>query len=383
MSAPFQEILFWSLVTCVLYTYVIYPIIIALAARLRPRPIHRTRYENPVSIIIAAYNEESHLERRIKELLSLSATADVKCEILIATDGSTDRTNDIVLSYKDQNVQLIHSPDNQGKSAALNAAVARAGHDVIIFADARQHWDAQTIPNILENFADRSVGAVSGDLVIESSPGTIAGVGIYWRFEKWLRRRESEFHSMVSVSGSIAAVRRNLFTSIPNGCLLDDVCWPLSVAMQGFRVIHDDRAKAYDRLPDNTADEFKRKVRTLSGNFQLVRLCPQSLNPARNPVFIQFLSHKILRLVVPWALLALLALSCILEHPIYRIAFFSQLAFYAIAVLGLTRFTSTRVKLASAAASFLILNTAAAVALCTFLTGRSGQSWKKVSYAPS
>jgi biofilm PGA synthesis N-glycosyltransferase PgaC len=383
MSSRFQEIIFWSLVTCVLYTYVIYPIIIALAARLRPKPIHRRRQDHPVSIVIAAYNEEHHLERRINELISLSKESNVNCEILIASDGSTDRTNEIALSFQNRNVHLILSPENQGKSAALNAAVARASHDIIIFADARQRWDEHTIPSLLENFADPSVGAVSGDLVIESSPGTIAGVGIYWRFEKWLRRRESEFHSMVSVSGSIAAVRRHLFTAIPKGCLLDDVFWPLSVAMQGYRVVHDHRAKAYDRLPDKTADEFKRKVRTLSGNFQLVRLLPQSLNPARNPVFIQFLSHKILRLVVPWALLALLALSCILEHPIYRIAFFTQLAFYAVAVLGLTRFTSTRLKLASAAASFLILNTAAAVALCTFLTGRSGQSWKKVSYASS
>ncbi|HEX8523953.1 MAG TPA: glycosyltransferase family 2 protein [Tepidisphaeraceae bacterium] len=381
--SSFSIILFWSLVTTVAYTYVLYPLIIALLARRFSKPIHRAPHNQPISIIIAAYNEEAHLERRIAELLHLCEISNLKSEILIASDGSTDRTNAIALSFKDQNVHLIPLPTNQGKSAALSQAALRARHDILLFADARQRWDEDTIPTLLENFADDEVGAVSGDLVLETQSGTVAGVGLYWKFEKWLRRRESDLYSMVSVSGSIAAVRRELFIPIPKGCLLDDVYWPLNVAMQNYRVIHDDRAKAYDRLPEKTRDEFKRKVRTLSGNFQLLKLLPRSLSPLHNPVWIQFLSHKILRLVVPWALLALLALSCILEHPIYRLAFFAQLAFYVIAIVGLSRFASTRIKLASAAASFLVLNTAAAVALYTYLTGRATRSWKKVTYTAS
>ncbi len=286
-------------------------------------------------------------------------------------------------SFADGNLRLIELSENRGKSAALTAAIEQAHHEIVLFADARQRWDDRTIPNLMENFADERVGAVSGDLVIETSPGVIAGVGLYWRFEKWLRRRESALFSMISVSGSVAAVRKSLFKPIPAGTLLDDVYWPLCVAMQRFRVIHDDRAKAYDRLPDRARDEFHRKVRTLSGNLQLLALLPLSLSPFHNPVWIQFLSHKILRLVVPWALIAVLALSCILSHPIYRLAFFAQIGFYLIGILGLNRFASSRLKIASAAASFLLLNSAAAVALWTFFTGNSTRTWTKTTYTPS
>jgi cellulose synthase/poly-beta-1,6-N-acetylglucosamine synthase-like glycosyltransferase len=379
----FCEILFWLLAATILYTYAIYPIAVAVIARVRPSPIHRAPSDRPISIVIAAYNEEANIQRRLTELLALCAPLGCEFEILVATDGSTDRTSAIVRSFADRNVRLIEFAQNRGKSAALTAAVQHARHEIILFADARQRWDPRTIPCLLENFADPRIGAVSGDLVIESAPGVIAGVGLYWRFEKWLRRRESMLFSMISVSGSIAAVRKHLFKAIPAGTLLDDVYWPLCVAMQGFRVVHDPRAKAYDRLPDRARDEFRRKVRTLSGNFQLLALLPRSLSPFHNPVWIQFLSHKILRLVVPWALIAVLALSCILAHPIYRLAFFAQIGFYLIAIIGLSRFASTRLKIASAAASFLLLNTAAAVALWTFFTGHSTRAWTKSTYTPA
>jgi cellulose synthase/poly-beta-1,6-N-acetylglucosamine synthase-like glycosyltransferase len=377
-----SELIFWSLVACVIYTYAIYPIIMGLLARFRANPVRRAPFVSPITIIVAAYNEETHLERRLGELVDLCKRSRLQYEILVASDGSEDRTNTIARSFASDNVGLIFFDTNIGKSAALSHAVSMARHEIVLFADARQRWDENTIDNLLANFSDPTVGAVSGDLVIESSPGVLAGVGLYWRFEKWLRRRESEVHSMVSVSGSIAAVRKKLFIPIPPGTILDDVYWPLAVAMYGYRVVHDETARAYDRLPARTRDEFRRKVRTLSGNFQLLARVPQALNPISNPVFFQLLSHKILRLVVPWALIAVLVLSCVLEHPVYRLCFIAQLGFYAVAIAGLSRFAATRLKLASAAASFLVLNTAAAFALCTFVAGRSTRSWTKVSYSP-
>src|SRR5262249_24591108 len=151
--------------------------------------------------------------------------------------------------------------------------------------------------------ADSAVGAVSGELVVESAPGVMAGVGVYWHFEKWLRRAESGFDSMVSVTGCIAAARRELFRPIPAGTILDEVYWPLNVAMAGYRVVHESRARAYDRLPERARDEFARKVRTLAGNFQLMAVMPKSLAPWRNRLWWQFVSHRVLRLAVPWALL--------------------------------------------------------------------------------
>jgi cellulose synthase/poly-beta-1,6-N-acetylglucosamine synthase-like glycosyltransferase len=145
-------------------------------------------------------------------------------------------------------VRVVKLPENVGKAAALSAGVAEARNDVVVVADARQTWAPDALARLLENFDDPEVGAVSGELHVESSPGVMAGVGLYWRFEKWMRRREGLVHSTVGVTGAIAAVRRGLFRPIPAGTILDDVYWPLVVAMQGYRVVFDGRARAFDRL---------------------------------------------------------------------------------------------------------------------------------------
>src|SRR5262249_16423883 len=232
-------------------------------------------------------------------------------------------------------VQVLELPTNVGKAAALTEACALASGEVLVFADVRQSWAPDALGLLLENFADPHIGAVSGDLVIESAPGVMAGVGLYWRYEKWLRQRESMVHSMVGATGAVCAVRRELFRPIPRGVLLDDVYWPLQVAMQGFRVLPGQRARAFDRLPERGRDEFRRKVRTLSGNFQLLGRLPAALLPWRNPIWFQLLSHKLLRLVVPWALLTLLVTSALLPGPFFRLALFYQAAGYLLGVVGL------------------------------------------------
>ena len=208
----------------------------------------------------------------------------------------------------------------------------------------------------------------------------LAGVGLYWRFEKWLRKTESLIHAQVGVTGAICAVRRELFTPIPQGTILDDVYWPLSVAMQGYRVIHDGRAVAYDRLPDRPRDEFRRKVRTLSGNYQLAWRLPASLLPWRNPVWLAWISHKLLRLAVPWALLAMLVSSALLPGPFQAIMLGCQLACYGLALLGLVPALGRKSRLAAAAGSFLGLNATAGLALWVWVLGRADRTWHKISY---
>jgi poly-beta-1,6-N-acetyl-D-glucosamine synthase len=245
-----------------------------------------------------------------------------------------------------------------------------------VFADARQTWAPDALQLLLDNFADPAVGAVSGDLVLQTN-GALEGLGLYWELEKWLRRKESQVGSMVGVSGAIAAVRRELFRPIPPGTILDDVYWPMQVALQHRRVVHDARAHAYDRLPSRTRDEFHRKVRTLSGNLQLIALLPVLLLPWRNPLWLQFLSHKLLRLVVPWALLVLLPVSWLLPDALYQCAFWMQISGYALALVGLA---GARWYPASAAAAFVVLNSASWAAWWVWVSGRAGTSWKKVPY---
>jgi hypothetical protein len=208
----------------------------------------------------------------------------------------------------------------------------------------------------------------------------MAGVGLYWRFEKWLRRKESQLHSQVGVTGAICAVRCSLFRPIPTGTLLDDVYWPLQVAMQGYRVVHDDRARAFDRLPESYHDEFRRKARTLAGNFQLMMRLPSALLPWRNPVWLQWVSHKLLRLTVPWALVGLALTGFVLESWYNRAFFWAEVTAVGFAAAGFTKVAAKRLPLAGAAASFLVLNAAAFFAFWIWISGRAGQSWRKITY---
>lgn len=383
------EVVFWLSLLLVIYPYLIYPSLLILLARLCARPVRRgPGGPRGVSFVVAARNEQEGIERRLDELLDLLERGEIDGEVIVVSDGSTDDTAAVVRPYTKGQVRLIELESRVGKAQAINLAVAQARHPIVVFADVRQRWAGDALALLLENFADPKVGAVSGDLEVTAAPGVLSGVGLYWRIEKWLRRKESEIGSQVGVTGAISAVRRELFRPLPAGTLLDDVYWPLQVALAGHRVIHDSRAVAYDHLPANTRDEFRRKVRTLAGNFQLMVRLPAALLPWRNPIWWQFISRKVLRLAVPWALLVTLVMGARLEGWVYRAVASAEVAGICIGLAGLA--AGRRLaragwpgKLLSSGASFLVLNTAAWVAFWVWLTGRAGQSWGKVTYAPA
>jgi poly-beta-1,6-N-acetyl-D-glucosamine synthase len=375
------EVCFWLSAACVAYAYVGYPLLLAVAARLWPRcPLQGAQVPRSVSVVVAAHNEEISLGRRLAELTGLVAASGLEGEVILVSDGSTDGTATVARGFDKHLVRVLELPERAGKAAALTLACAEAKNEILVFADVRQSWAPDALQKLLENFADPTVGAVSGDLRIDGAQGVMAGIGLYWKVEKWLRVKESQIASTVGVTGAISAVRRTLFCPIPAGTLLDDVYWPLRVAMQGYRVVHDTRAHAFDRLPPKTADEFRRKVRTLSGNFQLLARLPAALLPWCNPVWFQLVSHKLLRLLVPWTLLAVLILSAVLPGWLYTGAFLMQLGCYAVGLAGTFRAVGSRFRLASAAASFLVLNSAAWVAFWVWASGKATRSWHKVSY---
>jgi biofilm PGA synthesis N-glycosyltransferase PgaC len=374
------ELCFWLAAGLVVYAYLVYPLGVGLLARLIGRPVQNQRpFDGSVSIILAAYNEEQVIGRRLEELTSLLAASGREGEILVVCDGCCDGTAVVAKSFTKGPVHVLEMEHNAGKAAALNRGCGAAKHDILVFADARQRWAPDALEKLLRNFADPRVGAVSGDLIIETAPGVLEGVGLYWRYEKWLRRQEGRLHSMVGVTGAISAVRRELFRPMPSGTLLDDVYWPLSVVLEGHRVIHEQEAHAFDRLPERPRDEFRRKVRTLSGNFQLLGRLPAALLPWRNPIWIQFVSHKLLRLAVPWALLAMLVLSAVLPGRLYALLFFLQMCAYALGVAAI--WSSERPsRPSSAAASFVTLNGAAFLAFWVWVSGKAARSWSKVCY---
>ena len=231
-----------------------------------------------VSVILVVHNEEARIERRLRELNGLVRAMNNKSEMIVVSDGSTDDTVRLAHQCADDSMRVLELP-RMGKAAALTYAAANARHPILVFADVRQSWSPDALKNLVANFADRKVGAVGGQVLCERADGVLAGVGLYWRLEMALRRLESRLHSTVGTSGPISAVRRELFWPIPAGTVLDDVYWPLRVTMQGYRVVHDPRAIAYDHWPQTPRGEFWRKVRTQSGLFQLCARLPTALLP--------------------------------------------------------------------------------------------------------
>jgi biofilm PGA synthesis N-glycosyltransferase PgaC len=323
------EVVFWASLAFVLYAYCGYPLLLFIWKSVAPRPVLKAPFEPDVTLVLAAFNEKGNIRQKILNCLSLDYPRK-KMQIIVALDGPEDGTEVLALAFASQGVQVSYTPHHQGKAAALNSAVARARGSLIVFVDARQILDRKVIRELAANFSDPSVGAVSGELILSGETG---GVGLYWRYEKLIRTLESEIHSVVGATGALYALRRDLYRNLPEDTLLDDVVIPMRVVLNGGRVVLDRKALAYDR-PSPPEAEFGRKVRTLAGNFQLIGRMPELLLPWRNPVFFQFVSHKVTRLLVPYALIALFVSNLFLLQGIYLIFFGLQALWYGMALAG-------------------------------------------------
>jgi cellulose synthase/poly-beta-1,6-N-acetylglucosamine synthase-like glycosyltransferase len=333
---------FWFSAFVISYTYLGYPLLLAMWARIGTRLVRKA--DGPslqqwphLSIILAARNEGARLPARLDNLLQLNYPGDR--EIIVVSDGSTDHTGDVLRRYQGR-VRIVEV-DGGGKPLALNAGVSMASGDILMFADARQSFSRNALVEMVANFADPHVGGVTGELVLDSEHGnsdsTIGdGVGLYWTYEKWLRRKESAIWSTLGATGAIYAIRRSLWQPLPAETLLDDVLVPMRVVLAGQRIVFEERAVAYDRTSADAANETRRKTRTLAGNYQILAQEPRLLIPGVNPVWLQYMSHKVGRLLVPWALIGAFVSSAVLSrsHWFFMVTFAAQLAFYALAVIG-------------------------------------------------
>jgi cellulose synthase/poly-beta-1,6-N-acetylglucosamine synthase-like glycosyltransferase len=321
----------------VFYVYIGYPALLLLWRRFGGRQVKKKYWEPTVSIVIAVHNERQWIERKLRNCLALDYPKR-KLQIIVSLDGPTDGSEFLVWkNYAASGVEMVHSKDHYGKATALNRALRRAKGEIVVFADARQTFDLDVVRELTANFADETVGAVSGELMLEPSPGASRegeGIGLYWRYEKALRAMESQIHSVTGATGAIYAIRRSLYEDLPEDTILDDVLTPLRIVMQGKRAVFEPRAKAYDTVACCPLAEYRRKVRTLCGNYQLAGQLPQLLVPWRNPIFVQFVSHKLGRLLVPWALLTLFVTNLMMLRGIYLLSFLIQSTWYACALAG-------------------------------------------------
>ena len=369
---------FWLAAALVAYTYIGYAGWLRFRLLWRSRPVLRGPVTPTVSVVMVVRNEEQILDSKLRNLLSLDYP-EGQLQIVVVSDGSTDRTQQILQEFaRDARVHIILNQLSKGKAGGLNDAFEIVQGDIVVFTDARQKIDLSAVRLLAENFADPEVGCASGELMLGDPEGGESGqgYGLYWRIEKQIRLLESGSGSVVGATGALYAVRRELLTHVPAGTILDDVYLPMEVARQGKRVIFDERAIAWDTPDLGAQREFSRKVRTLSGNYQLVQLAPWVLR-RENPIRFEFVSHKLLRLAIPVALAALLLVAPLLKSPFYKVIFLAQVIFYSLSLISLTRLAKRGIlaRAADAAGTFVLLNTAAVVALANFVSGKRA-AWR-------
>ena len=359
------------LVSSAILAYVLfgYPALLALGV-FRTAPALAARPATPsVSLILPVRNGERWIRAKLESIMRLDYPAE-GLQVIVVSDGSTDGTEGVVRSFP--RVQLLTIPA-RGKAAAINAGLQAATGELLFFTDVRQELDPQALRVLAGQFSDPRVGVASGELIIR--PGGRLDeqyVGLYWRYEKLIRKRQSQIDSVMGATGAIYAMRRELARPLPPDCLLDDVHLPLEAFFRGYRVIFVEEAWAYDQ-PTALEREFRRKVRTLAGNYQLLARFPALLAP-RNRMWFHYLSHKFGRLLLPFALLALLLASGFLPRPWPALLLGAQAAFYgaALADLALPEGAPGK-RLTAALRTFVVLMLATLAAASYLLT--PGRRW--------
>ena len=376
-------VLTWSAMVLLVYTYAGYPVLLWLISRLKdPLTTERgtTNSWPSLTVVISAYNEEAVIARRIQNLLDQDYPSE-QVEILIGSDGSTDATCQVVESYRSAGVQLAAFRTRRGKASVLNDLVRLAGGEMVIFTDAATVFYPDAFKQLVTGFwRYPSASVVVGELEMRSSRGSRNLDGWYWRYELFLKGRESEIGAGLGASGTIYAVRRQDYCPLPPDTIADDLLEPLLVRLRTHGdVVQYGAARAWQLIPERVADEFHRRVRSGAGIAHVLRHAWPLLLPQRGLVSLALWSHKALRLGAPWMLLTVLAGTLFLRHsPFYQWLLISQALFYGAALCaGWLRAVPLIGKAAIGARYFVVLNAALALGSVKFFLGLSRPTWNR------
>lgn len=375
-----MTLLFILSVLLIVYTYAIFPLVLHWRARSEPALAAREPDQWPsVSIVIAAHNEAAGLPGKLESLDHLDYPSD-KIEVIIVSDGSTDGTD----TYLEEAFRhhparhVIVLTESLGKCGALNTGVEKATGDIIVFMDARQRISSNALNKLIPFLEDPEIGAVSGELVLTDDEASLeaGNFGLYWRYEKWIRDNESRLFSTTGATGALYAIRRAEFTPNPLGTLLDDFNTPVELLRQGKRTLFVTGAYAFDKTNDNMALEFRRKVRNLAGNWQSFSANMWLFNPSKNPVWWQFLSHKVFRLLVPFAMIGAFVACVFGEGWLLNTMLVFQLLFYGVAAASYFDLPGTRNKVCNIVQVFIQLNAAAFMGTVRYFINPARISWR-------
>lgn len=369
------QVIFWVSAAIPVYAYFGFPVILVLLALVIRRRVYRAPCEPTVSLLIPAYNEADVIEAKIRNSLDLDYPAD-RLEIVIASDGSKDGTAELAEKHADgKRIRVLAFPVNRGKIATLNEAVRHCRGDIVVFSDAAAFLYRDAVRTLVTNFADPQVGAVSGRYTVVKAEDVAIGKSedFYWKYETFLKKKESEIASILGGHGHLHAIRRELYPFPPPGTINDDYVIPVSVLARQYRAVYEPAAVVYEEAHEMAG--FGRRVRIMAGNFQQLREIRGILRPFRPlPVFF-FLSHKGSRLLVPFAMVTALAANLfLLRSPLYLVLFWIQVAFYGMALLGTV--WKLRPKTLLLPFYFCMINAATFFGAYHALTSRRRMAWK-------
>jgi len=386
-------LLFWLSIFFVAYTYLGYPLLIALLAKFTHFRELPSISDFSVTLLVTAYNEETAIAKKIENSLGLNYPYD-KLQIIVAADGSSDRTPEIVKQYAYQGVELTYIPQRNGKMAAINHAIPHARGDIIVFSDANNMYEPDTIQKLVAPFRDASVGATTGaKLIIQDGSDLSEAEGIYWKYESWIKKNETALGTCTSSVGEILAIRRELYIAPPENIINDDYYIVLDVIKRGFRVYYVPEARSFEYISATARDEMIRRSRMNTGKYQAIFMSYQLLPLNRPLVLWQIISHKYFRAVLPFGFIgALLANILIvflprnissslfyLSSPYNWIFLAMQLLFYTMAVVGnLVKFHGPLQKLMYLPSYLVNSNIAILRGFYGFVSGKQTNIWERV-----
>ena len=388
------EILFWTSLSLVVYSYAGYPLIAWSLSRWQRRKSSNQSLEDNtpvdanslpfVSIVIAAYREEAVILERLNNLAKLDYPSD-KLEILIGCDGNLDLTGELVSSYDDDRVRLIQFEQRRGKSSVLNDCVPQTKGEIIVFSDANTQMDPQCIKHLVKHFQDETIGCVCGQLILEDSVTCQNVDGLYWKYENFLKECESKLGAVLGVNGALYALRKNLYIPIPPYIINDDFMIGMQVHLAGHRLVYEDAAFAVEESAPSVQAEFQRRTRIGTGAFQSLKYLNGLLNPKHGYIAFAFWSHKVLRWFCPiFMFIALLTNVYLFAHPFYQATLIAQETFYLMALIGIHFVNGERyLKLFRIPGMFVQMNYALVIGLFRCLFLQQNGTWERTERGPS
>ena len=374
--------LFWSFTVVILYTYAGYALTIPVLSLFFRRQSRLGDIEPEVTFLIAAYNEEKNIRKKLEEVLALNYPKD-KLEVIVASDGSTDRTDEIVKEFSSRGVILNRVEGRVGKTEAQNRTVAIATGTVIIFSDATTKYEQDAIRKIVRNYSDPSVGAVSGRYEYVNPTGASVGTGtiLFWKYENFIKSMQTRIRTITGCCGCIYSVKKSAYVPLPPD-IISDLVEPLKVIERGYRVVFEPEAVAYEETTEKPSEEFKMRVRVINRAMRGILYVRSLLNPFRYPfVSFQLISHKVLRWLIPFFLIGLFVSNYFLlgVHWFYNLTFAGQIIFYLTVFIGLiAELLGYKIKAVAIPLYFCVVNFASFLAFFKTLKGHRAVTWETV-----